>query len=62
MKRKHFLLAPLLAFPLGAFARFKNFIRPKKGIKVAAGKDRFNGEIKFAGGKPNDSQGFREGY
>ena len=52
MKRRHFLFAPFLIFPIGAFARLKNLIRQKKGIKVAAGEDRFNREIKFAGGNP----------
>ncbi len=47
MKRRNFLLTSLFAIPIGAFAKLKNFIRPGKGFKVAAGQDRFNGDIKF---------------
>ncbi len=53
MKRKNFLLTSLFAIPVSAFAELKRFIRTNKGIKVAAGQDRFNGEIKFGGAYPN---------
>lgn len=72
MKRKNFLLIPLIAVPLGAFARLKTFLRPDKGFKVSADQDRYNGEIKFGGAHPNllkvsakDTDGdlcFFEGY
>lgn len=54
MKRRNFLLTSLFAIPIGAFAKLKNFIRPGKGFKVAAGQDRFNGDIKFGGAYPNN--------
>lgn len=41
MKRRNFLLTSLFALPISSFTRFKEFIRSKKGIKVAAGEDRF---------------------
>lgn len=41
MKRKNFLLTSLFAIPMDAFAQLKGFIRTNKGIKVAAGQDRF---------------------
>ena len=54
MKRRHFLLTSLFAAPAEAFAHFAKFIRTNKGFKVAAGQDRFNGEIKFGGAYPNN--------
>ena len=54
MKRRNFLLTSLFAVPFGAFARLKNFVRPNKGVKVVAGQDRYNGEIKFGGAHPNN--------
>ncbi len=49
MKRSHFLLTFLAAVPLSSFATVKNWIRPKKGIKVAAGEDRFHDTVTLGG-------------
>jgi mannose-6-phosphate isomerase-like protein (cupin superfamily) len=47
MKRSHFLLTLLTAIPVGTFAKIKKLVRPKKGIKVAAGEDRFHDTVKL---------------
>jgi len=46
MKRKNFLLSSLLTIPAASFAGFRNFIRPKKGIKINAAESRFDGQLK----------------
>lgn len=57
MNRNSFLKVCLTASafvtaPFAALAGSKD--RPGKGFKVAAGKDRYNGEIKFGGAYPNN--------
>jgi mannose-6-phosphate isomerase-like protein (cupin superfamily) len=47
MKRNHFLLTLLALMPVTTFAKINNWIRPKKGIKVGAGEDRFNDTVKL---------------
>jgi quercetin 2,3-dioxygenase len=47
MRRRKFLLLPIFAVPLSTFARFKQVLREKKGIKVAAGEDRFNEPVRL---------------
>ncbi|HTJ50235.1 MAG TPA: cupin domain-containing protein [Cyclobacteriaceae bacterium] len=51
MKRSSFLQLPLLASAFAAAARTTSNERPKKGFKVAAGKDRFQEELHIMGGQ-----------
>ena len=46
MKRRNFLLTSLLSIPVVSFAKFKNYIRGKKGILVKTDESRFNGQLK----------------
>ena len=46
MQRRNFLLTSILAIPFASFAKFKDFVRAKKGIFVKADETCFNGLIK----------------
>ena len=51
MKRSLFLQLPLVASALITNAQNQNADRPKKGIKVEAGKERYQEELLIMGGK-----------
>jgi mannose-6-phosphate isomerase-like protein (cupin superfamily) len=53
MKRRAFLQIPLLASALVATAQTAGQKKPKKGFKVASGKDRFQEELHIMGGQFN---------
>ena len=55
MKRRNFLLTPLLAIPLVSFAKFKKFIAAKKGVKVSNYESMVNGQLVPIGGDGNSS-------
>ncbi len=50
LRRRLFLVSAVLALPTLAYNKLT---AAGKGIKVAAGHDRFNGEITFGGGSPH---------
>jgi quercetin dioxygenase-like cupin family protein len=54
MKRRKFISSTLATAVLAPSIGLSNAARPKKGIVVRAGKDRFDAPIKYRGVNPND--------